>query len=81
MQILNICPPHLSHVVTLPWEIQKSFPKANAASRNVSVSNTRAPAVAYPRRSTRAMQIIGSTKQQYINSQSCSTTVAICFCL
>jgi len=24
MNILQICPPHLSHVATLPWEIQKS---------------------------------------------------------
>jgi len=24
MQILQICPPHLSYVATLPWEIQKS---------------------------------------------------------
>ena len=30
--------------------------------------NTRAPPVACPRRSTRAMQIIGSTKQQQVNS-------------
>jgi len=25
MNILQICPPHLSYVATLPWEIQKSF--------------------------------------------------------
>jgi len=24
MKILHICPPHLSDVATLPWEIQKS---------------------------------------------------------
>jgi len=24
MQILHICPPHLSDVATLPWEIEKS---------------------------------------------------------
>ena len=24
-KILQICPPHVSHVATLPWEIQKSF--------------------------------------------------------
>jgi len=25
MNILHFCPPHLSDVATLPWEIQKSF--------------------------------------------------------
>jgi len=25
MNILQICPPHLSDVATLPWEIQKSI--------------------------------------------------------
>ena len=25
MNILQICPPHLSHVATLPWEIQKKL--------------------------------------------------------
>jgi len=25
MNTLQICPPHLSDVATLPWEIQKSF--------------------------------------------------------
>jgi len=25
MKILQICPPYLSDVATLPWEIQKSF--------------------------------------------------------
>jgi len=24
MKILQVCPPHLSDVATLPWEIQKS---------------------------------------------------------
>jgi len=23
MKILQICPPHLSHVATLPWEVKK----------------------------------------------------------
>ena len=23
--MLQICPPHLSHVANLPWEIQKSY--------------------------------------------------------
>jgi len=25
MNILQICPPHLSDVATLPWEVQKSI--------------------------------------------------------
>jgi len=25
MKVLQICPPHLSDVATLPWEIQKSL--------------------------------------------------------
>jgi len=46
-------------------EIQPMLQQAAAASRKmVHINYSRAPPVACLRRSTRAMQIIGSTKQQ-----------------
>jgi len=51
-------------------EIQPMPQQTAAATRPCLrlVLDTRAPPVACPRRSTTAMQIIGSTKQQYANS-------------
>jgi len=59
-----------SHRTPRCAEIQPMTQQAAAATRPYRglVLDTRAPPVACPRRGNRAMQIIGSTKQQSVNS-------------
>ena len=38
MNILQICPPHLSYVANLPWEIQKSRTAGYVAVAMISIT-------------------------------------------